>query len=134
MFLQKLKNFKNSVAMFWQLSHRSSKSHDLAASSRVNFGDLFGSERSSREGYSRNFRGSARYSLAGRPFSREKHLENVSQFCLWSVFAARPSDLLATHFSREKRVFCVFKDSFSEIFSFPSSFNDCSLSSLKYLS
>ena len=48
----------------------------------------------------------------GRPSSREKHLENFSQFCLLSVLAASPNDLLATHFSREKRVFCVSKTIF----------------------
>ena len=51
LFLQKLKNFKNSVALFWRLSRGSSKSHATAASSRVGFGDLFASERSSSEGY-----------------------------------------------------------------------------------
>ena len=51
LFLQKLKNFKNSVALFWRLSRGSSKLHASAASSRVNFGDLFASERSSHEGY-----------------------------------------------------------------------------------
>ena len=51
LFLQKLKNFKNSVALFWRLRRGSSKSHATAASLRVDFGDLFASERSSREGY-----------------------------------------------------------------------------------
>ena len=51
LFLQKLKIFKNSVALFWRLSRESSKSHAIAASSRVDFGDLFTSERFSREGY-----------------------------------------------------------------------------------
>ena len=51
LFLQKLKNFKNSVALYWQLSRGSPKSRNSAASSRVNFGDLFASERSSRKGY-----------------------------------------------------------------------------------
>ena len=51
LFLQKLKNFKNSVALFMRLNRRSSKSHDTAARSRVDFSDLFASERSSREGY-----------------------------------------------------------------------------------
>ena len=55
LFLQKLKNFKNSVALFWRLSRGSSKSLATAASSRVNFGDLFTSERSSREGYIKIF-------------------------------------------------------------------------------
>ena len=55
LFLQKLKNFKDSVALFWRLSRGSSKSHVLAASSRVKFGDLFTSEGSSREGYTEIF-------------------------------------------------------------------------------
>ena len=55
LFLQKLKNFKNSVALFWRLSRRSSKSRNSAASSRVNFGDLFAGERFSREGYTEIF-------------------------------------------------------------------------------
>ena len=49
--LQKLKIFKNSVALFWQLGRRLSKSHAIAASSRVVFGDLFVSGRSSRKEY-----------------------------------------------------------------------------------
>ena len=55
LFLQKLKNFKNSVGLFWRLSRRSSKSHSSAASLRVNFGHLFASERSSREAYTEIF-------------------------------------------------------------------------------
>ena len=55
LFLQKLKNFKNSVALFWRLSRGSSKSHATAASSRVDFSDLFVNERSSREGYTEIF-------------------------------------------------------------------------------
>ena len=51
LFLQKLKNFKNSVALFWRLSRGSPKSHATAASSRFDFGNLFASERSSHEGY-----------------------------------------------------------------------------------
>ena len=54
-FLQKLKIFKNNVALFWRLSRRSFKSHATAASSRVDFGDLFESERSSRKGYTEIF-------------------------------------------------------------------------------
>ena len=55
LFLQKMKNFKNSVALFWQLSRKSSKSHATAASLRVIFGNLFASERSSHEGYTEIF-------------------------------------------------------------------------------
>ena len=55
LFLQKLKNFKNSFALFWQLNCGSSKSHAKAVSSRVDFGDLFASERSIRKGYTEIF-------------------------------------------------------------------------------
>ena len=55
LFLQKLKNFKNSVALFWRLSRGSSKSHAIATSSRVDFGDLFTSDGSNREGYTEIF-------------------------------------------------------------------------------
>ena len=51
LFLQKLKIFKNSVALFWQLSHGSSKLHATAASLRLDFGDLIASESSSHAGY-----------------------------------------------------------------------------------
>ena len=54
-FLIKTENFKNSVSLFWRLSRGSSKSHATAVSSRVSFGDLFASERSSREGYTEIF-------------------------------------------------------------------------------
>ena len=56
-------------------------------------------------GVHREFRGSARNSLAGRPSSREKHLENFFIILTFSVLAACPSDLLATHPSRKKHVF-----------------------------
>ena len=52
-------------------------------------------------GVHRDFCGSAHDSLAGRPSSREKHLENFSQFCLWVFWRLE----LATHFSRENRMF-----------------------------
>ena len=55
LFLQKLKNFKNSVVLFWRLGRGSPKSRNSIASSRVNFGDLFASERSNREGYTEIF-------------------------------------------------------------------------------
>ena len=56
-------------------------------------------------GLLRDFHGSARDFLMGRPFSREKHLENVFIILTLSVLAACPGDLLATHPSRKKRVF-----------------------------
>ena len=48
---KKNENFKNGVALFWRLIRGSTKSHAIAASSRVGFGDLFANERSNREGY-----------------------------------------------------------------------------------
>ena len=77
-------------------------------------------------GVHRDFRGSARDSLTGRPSIREKHLENFSQFWLWVFWRLA----LATCFSRKKRVFCISKTIFKTIFSFPSIFCDYSLSSL----
>ena len=53
----------------------------------------------------RDFRGSVRDSLMGRPFNREKHLENFFTILFLNVLVACPGDLLATHPSREKRVF-----------------------------
>jgi len=60
----------------------------------------------------RDFRGSARDSLAGRPSSREKHLENFFKIFSLSVLVAWLGDLLATHFSREKHVFGKNRGSF----------------------
>ena len=56
-------------------------------------------------GLLRNFGGSARDSFAGRPSSREKHLENFFKLLSLSVLAAWTGDFVATLFSREKRVF-----------------------------
>ena len=55
LFLQKLKNFKNSVVLFWRLSRGADKSHAIVANSRVSFGDMFASRRFNREGYTENF-------------------------------------------------------------------------------
>ena len=60
----------------------------------------------------RGFRSLARDSLAGRPSSREKHLENFFKIWSLSVLVAQPGDSLVTHFNREKRVFGKTRDSF----------------------
>ena len=122
----KSENFKNSFfALFWQLSRGLVKSQASVASSRINLGDLFASGRSSCEGYSEIFAAQ----LTGRPSSREKHLENFFTILSLSVLAACPSDLLATHPSREKRVFSISKTVFKTFSVFPSNFCDYSLSS-----
>ena len=68
------------------------------------------------QGLLRDFGGSVRDSLVGRPSNREKHLENFFKLLSLSVSAAWPGDLLATHLSRENRVFCNMS-SFSTFFS-----------------
>ena len=72
-----------------------------------------------------DFRGSARDSLA----DHEKHLEIFFTIVTLSVLTAWPSDLLATCFSHEKRVFCISKTVFKTFSIFPSTFCDCLLSS-----
>ena len=114
----KLKNFKNSVSLFWRLSRGSSKSHASAASSRVNFGDLFASERSSRVGYSEIFAAQLTTpSLVDLPVVKNT-LRNFSSF----VFRGLPGNWLATWSSCEKHVFCVLRTVFQNFFSFPSNF------------
>ena len=80
-------------------------------------------------GAHRDFRSSARDSLAGRPSSCKKHFENFSTIVTLSVLAACLGDLMATCFNREKRVFCISKTVFKTFSVFPSTFCDCSLSS-----
>ena len=72
-----------------------------------------------------DFRGSAHDSLA----DHEKHLEIFFTIVTLSVLTAWPSDLLATCFSHEKRMFCVSKTVFKTFSIFPSTFCDCLLSS-----
>ena len=64
-----------------------------------------------------------------RPSSRKQHLEIFFIILILSVLAACPSNLLATCFSRKKRVFCISKTVFKTFSVFPSTFCDCSLSS-----
>ena len=63
-------------------------------------------------GLLRDFHGLARDSIAGRPPSREKHLEKFFKFLSLSVLAACSGDFVATHFSHEKRVFGKNRGSF----------------------
>ena len=68
----KTENFKNSVALSWQLSRGLEKSHVTVAFSWISFGNLFVSGRSSREGYTEIFTAQ----LASETSSHEKHLAN----------------------------------------------------------
>ena len=68
-------------------------------------------------GVHRDFRGSARDSLAGRPSSREKHLENFFTIFPLSVLAACPGVLLATCLSRDNAC-STFRRQFLKLFQF----------------
>ena len=76
----------------------------------------------------RDFRGSARDLLAGRPSSREKHLEKFFKILFLSVLAAWAGDCVATYSSRVNRVFGRNRSSFKTCFSFPSNICNCSSS------
>ena len=114
MFLQKLKNFKNSVALFWRLSCGSSKSHAIAASSHVDFGDLFASERSSYEGCIEIFAAQLATPSRVDPSSRKKHLENLFTILTLRVLVACPGNLFQLRKTRVLR----FKYSFFKFFKF----------------
>ena len=116
LFLQKLKNFKNSVAQFWWLSRGSSKSYASATSSHVNFGDLFASETSNREGYTEIFAAQlATPSRVDLPIAKNTW-KIFSQFCLrvfWRL-------ALATYWrltSVAKNVCFAFRREFLKFFS-----------------
>ena len=76
----------------------------------------------------RDFRGSPRDLLAGRPSSREKHLEKFFKILFLSVLATLAGDCVATYSSRENRVFGRNRSSFKTCFSFPSNICNCSSS------
>ena len=137
----KTENFKNSVALFWRLYRGSNKSHATVASSRVSFGDLFVSGRSSREGYTEIFTAQlatpSRVSLS----SREKHLEKFSRILFSKCFAAYPKDLTQSRKSRVLHIEGYFQSCFQKLFIFPSciiiivhTFISCPLFSLTPLS
>ena len=67
-------------------------------------------------GVHRDFRGSARGSIASKTSSREKHLAKIFKFSIWSVLVGNLGDSLATYLNRENCVFCKMS-SFSTLFS-----------------
>ena len=79
----KIENFKNHfcpvLATQSRVSQVTCHSRELACQ----FWRLVRKWKVQSWGLHRDFRGSARDSLAGRPSSRKKHLENFSKFCLW---------------------------------------------------
>ena len=134
-FCKNIKNFKNSVALFWRFDRGSIQSH--APSLHRSFLRLTGRSTSRSQKRVRKFfqnfgflnfsqlglatclrveapvarlykifRGSLRDFLAGVPSSHEKHLENFSKILSLRCLVAWLGDLFATWFSREKCVFC----------------------------
>ena len=131
--LSKTENFKNSVTLFWWLSRGSNKSHATIASSRVGFGNLFVSGRSSREGYTEIFAAQ----FVSETSSCEKHLANFSKFLAWSVLAGETGDYLVTFLSRENRVVCkkklFFNTNLKKGLNFFLASCECSFSSLTFI-
>ena len=79
-------------------------------------------------GVQRDFRGSIHDSLASKPSSHEKHLENFFTILTLSVLAACPGDWLATHPSCEKCACWQKVGQFLKTFSiFPQTFYNYSL-------
>ena len=92
LFLQKLKIFKNNVALFWQLGHGSSKLHATAASSQVVFGDLFASGRSSHKEYIEIFMTQLVILSGVRLPVAKKHLANFFKSFGLKCFGRCPGD------------------------------------------
>ena len=126
-----LKNLKISKTLFCPVLATKSRVSQVADLSRVfagHFWRLVREWKVQSQDLLRDFHSSARESFAGRPSSREKHLENFFKLLFLSVLAAWTGDLLATLFSRIKRVFGKNRDSFKSFSIFPSNFCDCSSS------
>ena len=95
-FCKNVKNFKNSVALFWRLGRGLVQSHAPSREATEKFfvtqiSDLFVGGNSSREGYTEIFFGSLRNFLVGGTSSRENHLgkffKNVVSGVSWLVLA-----------------------------------------------
>ena len=110
-----LKNLKISKILFCPVLAAQSQVCQVACLSRIfagHFWRLVCEWKVQSRGLLRDFRGSARDSLAGRPSSREKHLEKIFKFLSLSVLAAWSGDCVATYSSRENRVFGRNRSSF----------------------
>ena len=93
MFLESIlfKNLKISKNQFCPVLATQSRVNQVASLSRVfagHFWRLVREWKVQSRGLLRDFRGSARDSLAGRPSSREKHLEKFFKLLSLSVLAA----------------------------------------------
>ena len=78
----KTEDFKNHFCPVLVTQSRVSQVAGLSREFAGQFWQLVRKWKVQSRGLLRDFRGSARDSLAGRLSSREKHLENFSKFCL----------------------------------------------------
>ena len=151
-FCKNVKNFKNSVALFWRLNRGLIQSHVPVASPHKDFSQLTGGSMPQSQKILRIFfkiwvfnisrdsvwRFVRRWKVQSRgdleifvaylaTLSRvelcEKHLNKFFKIFFLSVLATSPGDLLVTWLNRKNRVFCAYKSVF------PSNISDCSLSS-----
>ena len=79
-------------------------------------------------GLLKDFRGSARNSFAGRPSSREKHLEKFFQIFVLECFGGSIWRLFGDSFQSRKSRVLEIQGQFLKFFVFPRSFCDYSLS------
>ena len=84
----KFENFKNSVLPCLVTQSRVSQVASLSRMLAGHIWQLVREWKVQSRGLLRDFRGSARDSLAGRPFSYEKHLEKFFKLLSLSVLAA----------------------------------------------
>ena len=85
---EKSEIFKNPVLPCFGGSVAGMSSREPQSRLRGSFWQLVREWKVQSRGLHRDFRGSARDSLAGRPSSREKHLEKFFKFLSSSVLAA----------------------------------------------
>ena len=86
--LEKSENFQKSIfALFLATQSRVSQVASLSRVFAGHFWRLVREWKVQSRGLLRNFRGSTRDSLAGRPSSRKKHLENFFKLLSLSVLA-----------------------------------------------
>ena len=76
----------------------------------------------------RDFRGSARDLLAGRPSSREKHLEKFSNFCSWVLWRLELATVWRLNQVAKNACFTKIRAVFKSFSVFPSNICDCSSS------
>ena len=103
----------------------------VACLSRVfagNFWQLVREWKVQSRGLLRDFRGSARDSLAGRPSSREKHLEKFFQIFVLECFGGLIWRLFGDSFQLRKSRVLDIQGQFLNFLFLPRSFCDCSLS------